>query len=66
VKSRGGVVVLVHGRVKEVLARGLEFVLLLQRVEQAGRRSEVRNASRHGNASASNDYNLALLVENIQ
>lgn len=59
-------VVLVHGRVEEIFAGGLEFVLLLEAVEETSRGPEVGNASRHGYAGASNDHDLSFLVKHVE
>lgn len=66
VKGRGGRLVFVDGRVKQVLARGLELVLVALGGKESSGGAEVGNASRDGNASSGHDDNLFLLAQGTE
>lgn len=56
-------IMLINRSIKEVFARCLQIVLFPLSSEQASGRAEIRNPSRNGNASASNNNNLLLLAQ---
>lgn len=59
-------VILVDGSVEEHLARGLEFVLTPQTVEEAMRGAKVWDSGRDRDTSTSNDNNLPPVSDSFQ